>query len=851
MDCGPAALKSFVEGLGRPVSYGRLREACQTGLDGTSIDTLEQVANQLGVEAEQVMLPADHLIVGSGSMPAIVVVTLAGGITHFVVLWRKVGPMLQIMDPSVGRRWITIAQFAREVYTHALTVPASDWFDFAQGDEFQSALQKRMRALGISRPSNNLSWRELAALDGAVRMCAALVRERGLRPGQDADQLFDRLRTQPDLIPNRYWSALPHPHGEEEIMMRGAVLVRAKGLRPATDSNISELGAALVEKPLHPGRELCKTLRQSGTSFAPLLAAAMLIGAGGVIVEALLFRGLFDIAGNLGIAGQRMAAMFALLLFSSGLLFLELPVMNGFLRFGRQIETRFRIAFLEKIPKLGDRYFRSRLTSDMAERSHATHRLRHLPVLIRNLLQGVFEMLATAAGIVWLEPRSLWIVLAVTIAALLPAFLSQPVLAERELRTRSHAAGLMRFYLDAMLGLIAIRAHGAERSLRREHEKLLGEWAFSALRLQHAVILLQAVQVVAMFGLVAWLLVSHPPEGANIGRVLLVAYWALNLPSLGNDIGELARQYPYYRNLTLRLLEPLSALEERSAIGDQVADTLTAPAISFQKVSTEAGGHQILGDVDLEIAAGEHLAIVGPSGAGKSSIVSLLLGWLKPTTGAILVNSSPLDCETLRSKTAWVDPSIQIWNRTVLSNIAYGEPSGANSISAAIDGAMLRSILESLPEGMQTKLGEGGGLISGGEGQRVRLARALLRQEAPLVILDEPFRGLDREKRQALLARARAHWKKSTLICITHDISETCAFDRVAVIEQGGVVETGDPRELLRDGESRFRQLLDAEEATRTELWSGDFWRRIRVHSGRLVEELPVPAKGDKWSEVA
>ena len=92
MDCGPAALKCLLEGFGIAVSYGRLREACQTDVDGTSIDTLEEVAVQLGLEAEQVMLPVDHVLLPEAqALPAIAIVRLPSGVTHFVVAWRRHG----------------------------------------------------------------------------------------------------------------------------------------------------------------------------------------------------------------------------------------------------------------------------------------------------------------------------------------------------------------------------------------------------------------------------------------------------------------------------------------------------------------------------------------------------------------------------------------------------------------------------------------------------------------------------------------------------------------------------------------------------------------------------------------
>ena len=119
MDCGPAALKALLEGYGISVSYGRLREACQTEVDGTSIDTLEEVAVQLGLNAEQIMLPMDHLILPEAeALPALVVTCGPGGMTHFVILWRRHGNFVQILDPGVGRRWTTWSRFSNELLAH-------------------------------------------------------------------------------------------------------------------------------------------------------------------------------------------------------------------------------------------------------------------------------------------------------------------------------------------------------------------------------------------------------------------------------------------------------------------------------------------------------------------------------------------------------------------------------------------------------------------------------------------------------------------------------------------------------------------------------------------------------------
>jgi ATP-binding cassette subfamily B protein len=114
----------------------------------------------------------------------------------------------------------------------------------------------------------------------------------------------------------------------------------------------------------------------------------------------------------------------------------------------------------------------------------------------------------------------------------------------------------------------------------------------------------------------------------------------------------------------------------------------------------------------------------------------------------------------------------------------------------------------------------------------VRLARALLQPTPRLVLLDEPFRGLDRTQRHQLLQEAREWWRESTLLCVTHDVGETLTFSRVLVVEGGRIVEDGVPAELAAQG-SRYRELLDAEGALREQLWADPHWRRLELRDGR------------------
>ena len=253
-----------------------------------------------------------------------------------------------------------------------------------------------------------------------------------------------------------------------------------------------------------------------------------------------------------------------------------------------------------------------------------------------------------------------------------------------------------------------------------------------------------------------------------------------------------------------------------------------------------AAGHTILQDIELCITPGTHAAVIGPSGAGKSTLVGLLLGWHKAVSGQVLVDGEPPvgdQLARLRRQTAWVDPAVHLWNRSFIDNLQYGtQVDHLRSVGRILDHADLHGMLESFPEGLQNPLGEGGCFVSGGEGQRVRLGRAMLRPDSRLIILDEPFRGLDREKRRELLAKARRWWRGATLLCITHDVVDTRAFDHVILLESGRIVESGNPSTLVNQSGSRYRAMLEAEQAVRQGLWSKGQWRDLWLDAGILTE---------------
>ena len=956
MDCGPATLKCLLEGHHIPASYGRLREACQTDVDGTSIDTLEQVAQQLGLAAEQSLLPLDHVLLpGAQALPAVVVVRQADSATHFVVVWRQAGAWLQVMDPALGRRWVRGQALLDELYRHTMPVPALDWRQWAGSPGFTVPLQERMALLGLdqrqrsrllARALADAGWFPIAALDASVRLVQALQQAGGLRHRREAAALVASLfkRTCADgedihrLLPPAYWSATPDASNTDPsrqmLSLHGAVVLTVRGrradaagaadgagaahaTRAANAANAAnaeqtaeasanslpplspELRAALAEPPAAPGTAVWRLLRQDGL-LAPLaLLLATLLASAVTTLEALLFRGLFDMADTLVQPQQRLLAGLALLAFLAVLLAIELPIVHETLRQGRQLEARLRMALLRKLPRLTDRYFQSRPVSDMAERAHAIVALRELPALGLHGLQTGAELLLTLLGIGLIAPASLGAALLLALLAVALPLLAQPFLNERELRVRNQAAALNGFYLDALLGLVPVRAHQAQHNVRRQHEGLLVGWAASARGWVQGSLAADGLQSLVCTTLAGGLLLAHFARAGGVGGAdLLLVYWTLKLPATGARLADLAQDYPAQRNALLRLLEPLSAPEASgepmSARGNPTpasgaqrqapVDRPTAPAapspvppnrrsmpasagsvhaahttslalaqlasraarrrprgvaIDIRGGSVLAAGHGILHQLNLQIAPGEHVAVVGASGAGKSSLVGLLLGWHRLAEGELRVNGQPLTSrrgEALRRVTAWVDPGVQLWNQSLLDNLAYAtaEPDLAR-VGDVVASARLRGLLEQLPDGLQTLLGEGGGLLSGGEGQRVRLGRALMARGARLALLDEPFRGLDRPQRRDLLAEARHWWRHSTLLCVSHDLAETQDFDRVLVVDQGRIVADGAPGALAQQP-GAYRDLLDAEARLRSGLWQAGPWRRLWVAGGRVIE---------------
>jgi subfamily B ATP-binding cassette protein MsbA len=212
----------------------------------------------------------------------------------------------------------------------------------------------------------------------------------------------------------------------------------------------------------------------------------------------------------------------------------------------------------------------------------------------------------------------------------------------------------------------------------------------------------------------------------------------------------------------------------------------------------------VLRDVDLDIPAGQRLAIVGRSGSGKTTLVNLLPRFYDPTSGSILLDGYDLReyrLSDLRQQISLVSQEVVLFNDTIRSNIAYGAMSEAprEQVEEAAERARVMEFATNLPAGLDTIVGDRGVLLSGGQRQRIAIARALLK-DAPILILDEATSALDTEAERHIQAAMETLMEDRTTLVIAHRLSTIENADRIVVMERGRVAECGTHQELLEQG---------------------------------------------------
>ena len=227
--------------------------------------------------------------------------------------------------------------------------------------------------------------------------------------------------------------------------------------------------------------------------------------------------------------------------------------------------------------------------------------------------------------------------------------------------------------------------------------------------------------------------------------------------------------------------------------------------VAFENVRLRYPGQEIeaLKGISLQIKPGEHVAFVGLSGSGKTTLMNTVPRFWEVTDGRVLIDGHDvrdLTLTSLRSQIAIVTQNVTLFDATIRENIAYGKPDATDEeIQKAVEAAALTEFIASLPQGLNTRVGEAGGLLSGGQKQRVSIARAFLKN-APILILDEATSALDSASEHQIKLAIDELMEGRTCLIVAHRLSTIDNADRIVVMSHGEIVESGAPQALLEKG---------------------------------------------------
>ena len=364
--------------------------------------------------------------------------------------------------------------------------------------------------------------------------------------------------------------------------------------------------------------------------------------------------------------------------------------------------------------------------------------------------------------------------------------------------------------IDSLLNYETVKYFGNEAFESRRYDESMQRWERAAVRSQTSLSVLnvgQAAIIAVAVTLMVWRATVGVVEGRmSIGDLVLVNAFMIQLYMPLNFLGVLYREIKQSLADMERLFSLLDAHREvDDAPGAQALRLSGAPQVQFDDVSfAYQPDRPILKGVSFTVPAGTTTAVVGDSGAGKSTLARLLFRFYDVSGGAIRFDGQDLRSVTqhsLRSAIGIVPQDTVLFNDTLRYNVAYGRPDASDAeIEAAADAAQLSAFIASLPAGWQTNVGERGLKLSGGEKQRVAIARMLLKNPSVL-ILDEATSALDSRNEAAIQDALHAVSAHRTTIVIAHRLSTIVDAQQILVMESGQIVERGRHDELLEQGE--------------------------------------------------
>jgi ATP-binding cassette subfamily B protein len=377
--------------------------------------------------------------------------------------------------------------------------------------------------------------------------------------------------------------------------------------------------------------------------------------------------------------------------------------------------------------------------------------------------------------------------------------------------------------IDSLLNFETVKYFGAERREAERYDASMEGYEKAAIQTATSLAWLNFGQtVIITAGLVAVMVMAAlgvQRGSLTVGDFVMVNAYMIQITMPLNFLGTVYREI---RQSLVDMAAMFDLLEQPSEVVDRPGAKrleVTAGRIEFRNVAFSYETERaILRNLDLTVEPGQTVAVVGPSGSGKSTIGRLLFRFYDVNSGAILIDGQDLrdvTQESLRAVIGVVPQDTVLFNDTIYYNIAYGRPEASRAeVEAAARAAQIHDFVAALPQGYDTTVGERGLKLSGGEKQRVGIARTLLKNP-PILLLDEATSALDTETEREIQESLRAMGRGRSVITIAHRLSTVVDADRIVVLENGQVVEQGWHDELLalggRYARMWYRQQSEAE----------------------------------------
>ena len=378
--------------------------------------------------------------------------------------------------------------------------------------------------------------------------------------------------------------------------------------------------------------------------------------------------------------------------------------------------------------------------------------------------------------------------------------------------------------IDSLLNYETVKYFNNEEFEAQQYDSNLARWESARLKTRMTLMLLNSGQALIIglgMVLLLWMAARDVASGAiTLGSLVMINAYILQLFMPLNFLGMVYREV----RRALTDLENMFGLLKRNPSIENAPSAMplrvTEGGIEFDKVSFAYHKERpILKDLSFKVEPGSKVAIVGPSGSGKSTLARLLFRFYDIQRGAIRIDGqsiSQVTQESLRQAIGVVPQDTVLFNDSIYNNIAYGRPTAsAEEVRDAIRMANLEPFISSLPEGTETKVGERGLKVSGGEKQRIAIARVLLKRP-PILLFDEATSALDSATEKSILAAFETLARNHTSLVIAHRLSTIVDADQILVMEHGELIETGTHQQLLAKA-GRYAQMWHLQQENETD----------------------------------